>query len=83
MAQISRAKRLQEAVAKIQQGLDEIQSLYDEIESWRSNMDGTNLESTQKYQDLEECEGYLDDAIGDIENAVSTLDDVMFPGMFG
>ena len=42
-------------------GLDtsEIEELKDEMEIWRSNMDGTALENTQKYQDVSQAEDEL------------------------
>lgn len=64
----SRPQRLTEA-------LDELRLLLDEIKSWRENIEGTNLEMTQKYQDLEDTEEKL-------EEAISILEDVVFPGMY-
>ena len=79
----SRAIRLGEALNLIEQGLSGIDELADEMESWRDNISGTNLESTQKYQDVEECADILRQAADDIESAKGDLDSVNFPGMFG
>lgn len=79
----SRATRLSEAVSKIQDGLSEIESLHDEIQEWHDGMEGTNLESTDKFNALEECAQALDQGKDEIENAISELENVEFPGMFG
>lgn len=79
----SRATRLAEAVSKIQDGLSEIESLYDEIQEWHDGMEGTNLESTDKFTALEECAETLDQGKDEIENAISELEGVDFPGMYG
>lgn len=79
----SRNKRLSEAIGQLNNGLAEVQALQEEIESWRDNMAGTNLESTDKYQQLEDCATTLESASGEIENAISELETVEFPGMFG
>lgn len=79
----SRATRLGEALSMIEQGLSEIECLADEMESWQSNMEGTNLENTEKYQLVEECATALREAYDEIESAKSNLDSVDFPGMYG
>ncbi len=38
---------------------EELNELKEEIEEWRGNMQGTNLESTDKYQEVEEAEDAL------------------------
>jgi hypothetical protein len=43
-------------------GAMEIQSLYEEIENWKSGMEGTNLEQSMKYGELEECLSELETA---------------------
>ena len=79
----SRATRLLEALDLIEQGMSEIDALAEEMESWRDNMTGTNLENTQKYQDVEECAETLRQAHDDIENGKSEAEGIEFPGMFG
>ena len=92
MAHKSRAKRLIEIVETFQGEIDtakegaktNIEELKDEITSWREGMEGTNLENTAKYGELEECEDALEtlmDEIDSIEAEVSG-DDIMFPGMY-
>lgn len=42
--------------------MSELEMLKDEMVSWRDNMDGTNLENTQKYEDVDTCADALEDA---------------------
>lgn len=76
----SRAERLAEASSMLEDAKGIIEELRDEIDQWKSGMEGTNLESTQKYQDLEECFTALDEAVSNIENV--DVDNISFPGMF-
>jgi len=50
----------------------EVQDLIEELQSWHDGMDGTNLEYSQKYSDLEE-------AIDELERVASTLQDIDLP----
>jgi len=79
----SRATRLSDALSKIDEGLSEIEALADEMDSWRDNMQGTNLENTEKYSRVEETADTLRQGYDDIESARGDLDSVEFPGMFG
>ena len=79
----SRATRLADALSLIEEGKSELDSLADEMESWRDNMEGTNLENTQKYETISECADTLRTGFDDVENALVELEGVEFPGMFG
>jgi len=79
----SRATRLEAALDKVRAGIEEITELRDEIENWKSGLEGTNLEQSQKYSDLETCCDELDNAVNELENGVSNAESVTFPGMFG
>jgi len=79
----SRATRLSDALSKIEGGMGEIEVLADEMESWRDNMQGTNLENTDKYSRVEEAADTLRQGCDDLENAKDSLDSIEFPGMFG
>lgn len=79
----SRAARLEAALDKVRAGIEEITELKDEIENWKSGLEGTNLESSQKYEALGECEDALSSVIDELENGVSSAESVEFPGMFG
>ena len=63
-----------EQVKSLLEGLDtdidvgEIECLKDEIENWKSGMEGTNLENSNKYSELEECFGYLESAVSELES---------------
>lgn len=56
----------------------ELESLREEIGNWRDNMQGTNLENTEKYSRLEECFDALDSAIISLESlgSISCKDDI-------
>ena len=41
----------------------EIECLKDEIENWRDGMQGTNLENSDKFSQLEDCVSYLETAV--------------------
>jgi len=65
----SRANRLQEAI-------NTVEELQEEIFSWKQNMEGTNLENTSKYEQLQECEDQL-------QEVLDAMEYVEFPGAFG
>ena len=78
----SRSDRLEDALLLCQDAKDEVDSLYEEIESWIDNMNGTNLENTEKFQQLEECIEHLyeiKELLEQLENYQSTVE---FPSMF-
>jgi chromosome segregation ATPase len=45
----------------------DIEELRDEIEEWKSNLEGTNLENSEKYSALEECYDNLDQGISSLD----------------
>lgn len=53
---------------RVGNAVETIESLRDELDEWHSNMDGTGLENTEKYQQLE-------DAVEQLEAACSALED--------
>jgi hypothetical protein len=61
----------------------EVDSLFEEIESWAEGMEGTNLENSFKYEQLEECKQYLEE-IQDILSGLESFEGgvVEFPSMF-
>lgn len=69
-----------------------VEELNEELDSWKSNLEGTNLENTNKYQMLEEACSRLeeiDDALNisdvdpdEFEDLQSIDWSVDFPGMF-
>ena len=57
----------------------EVESLFDEIDQWKSGMEGTNFEASQKYSDLEECATALEeikDKLDELDFSITTPDDV-------
>ena len=79
---VSRAKRLLAALDTIQGALEEIEELKSELEDWRTNLEGTNLENTHKFEQLGEAIDQLEEGHGEIANGVSSLENVEFPTMF-
>lgn len=82
MKQKSRATRLSNACSKIAEGIAEIEELKDEIVSWKEGMEGTNLEQTAKYSELEECADQLENAVSELDSSNNELEGVEFPGMY-
>jgi chromosome segregation ATPase len=48
-----------------------VSELKDEIENWKSGLEGTNLEQSSKYGELEECLSALEE----IESAIESIED--------
>ena len=75
----TRAERLATALDEIEERLALIQELQDEIENWQSNLEGTNLENTAKYEQLGECAEALDQVRSTIEDAIEEGRGIEFP----
>tara|TARA_Y100000114_G_scaffold148194_1_gene160875 strand:+ start:392 stop:790 length:399 start_codon:yes stop_codon:yes gene_type:complete len=78
----SRSDRLEDVITNCVDGKDEVESLYEEIESWQENMSGTNLENTEKYQELEYCLEHLSEIKELLEQLENYQAMVEFPSMF-
>lgn len=78
----SRATRLDEAMSNVIDIIEEVNILKEELEEWKSNLEGTNLENTTKYEQLEEAISGLEEIESQLEEAQSSADMVEFPGMF-
>ena len=79
----SRSARLDDPLQLCQDAKLEVDSLFEEIETWAEGMEGTNLEYSFKYEQLEECKQYLEE----IQDILSNLESfeggvVEFPSMF-
>ena len=79
----SRSDRLEDALLLCQDAKSEVDSLFEEIESWGAGMEGTNLENSFKYGQLEECKQYLEE-IQDILSGLESYEGgvVEFPSMY-
>lgn len=78
----SRATRLDEAMTNLIEPIEEVRILKEELEEWMSNLQGTNLEYTTKYEQLEEAVSLLEELESGLEDIQSNADMVEFPGMF-
>lgn len=75
-----------------QDHVGDIEELRDEIENWKTGLEGTNLENSQKYSDLDECYNELDNLLSeidsmsaddlDLDSLVPDSGSVNFPGMY-
>lgn len=79
----SRAARFSEALNKLNDAYREIEEIKDELDNWKSGMEGTNLESTEKYSQLEEAVDIMTSACDNVEGAITDLEGVEIPGAFG
>ena len=79
----SRSDRLEDALLLCQDAKSEVDSLFEEIESWGAGIEGTNLENSFKYGQLEECKQYLEE-IQDILSGLESYEGgvVEFPSMY-
>ena len=75
----TRSERLNQTLDKIEELAEEIAFLHDEIGDWKEKLEGTNLENTQKYTDLEECESALDELQQNFEDAINAGREIQFP----
>lgn len=48
----------------------DLEILSEEMRTWADNMSGTALESTMKYEQVEDCASELEDAVSNLENIV-------------
>lgn len=55
----------------------DVESLKDELESWKDGMEGTNLENSQKFSDLDEACSALEAAFDKFEEATGELGDMV------
>ena len=58
----------------------ELSSLHEELDSWRSGMEGTNLENTEKYATLEESTETLEEAMNAIDEVINSGDLAEYDG---
>ena len=74
----TRSQRLSEILDKIDEQISSLEDLKSEVEDHYGNMEGTNLEQTERYSILTEAAETLDSGISDLQNAVETLRDTTF-----
>jgi hypothetical protein len=77
---MSRAAELGEAEEHVNAAKEIVAELKGDAENWRDGMSGTNLESSQKFSEVEECVSQLEDLESELENI--SFDNVEFPRMF-
>lgn len=78
----SRSTRLSDAFQMVADAKLDIEELKDELEQWRDGMDGTNLEMSFKYGQLDEAIDLLDEFIPHLEELEGRDGEVEFPSMY-
>lgn len=75
-------KRVEETLTvndALEKALSDLQQLSDEMDSWRSNMEGTNLEYTMKYEQVSECADILMEQasnLEDVKDEIQSLEEI-------
>jgi chromosome segregation ATPase len=67
-------EEIKEKAEEIEIDVSELEGLKDEIDEWESSMEGTNLENTEKYEQLGECCDALDNAVCELEGIEINID---------
>ena len=68
-------KRICEAISKLSTCSSELQSICDDEDSARSRMP-ENLEGSERYEASENCSDVLEDAISDIDDVITSLQEL-------
>ncbi len=65
---------------KIQAAVEDLEELQEEIDNWSGGMEGTNLEATQKYEDLGTCRDAIEEIVSDLNQAEMSIEEIEWPG---
>lgn len=76
--QATRQQRLDAILEKLRIAADDLGDLHGEIDESCSNMEGTNLESTERYQRWDEARGTLDEQHDQLESLIGELENIEF-----
>ena len=68
---------IQDAVSRIESARNQIEELHEEMESWASNMEGTNLECTEKYSTISVTVAVLNNAIDYLDVEVKSDEELL------
>jgi len=75
-----RHERFDEAFTMFNTSSRQIEIIKDELENWKEGIEGTNLENTNMYSELEDAVENLRNACESINKALDYLDEVEIPG---
>jgi len=78
----SRAQRVAHAVDAVRDAASDVGEVKEELESWKCGMEGTNLENTEKYGQLDEAVNLLDEFVSSCEDVAGNAESVEIPSMF-
>jgi len=76
MDEMAKWKKVEEELTvsdALEYATSDLRSLADEMDEWRSNMEGTNLEYTDKYERVSECADTLEEQTDELEELESDL----------
>jgi hypothetical protein len=76
---LSRQARLAQAGDLMENAKGITETLLEEISTWHDNLEGTNLENTSKYQELQSAAEALQEVIDQIDEANAACQGVQFP----
>lgn len=80
MVKKKRHERFDEAFTMFNTSSRQIEIIKDELENWKEGIEGTNLENTNMYSELEDAVENLRNACESINKALDYLDEVEIPG---
>lgn len=80
MPKKSRANRFYDAYHVLNDATREIELVKEELEDWKYKLEGTNLENTNKYSELEDAVENLVKGWDHLDKAIGHLDEVEIPG---
>ena len=78
MSKKNRTERAAEIASDLRDVISDLDELKEEVENQRDNMQGTNLENTQKYSTLDEAADTLDSISQELDTQASELEGVTF-----
>jgi len=70
MSKSTKRTRLEAAIQGIRDAMEGLEAVGAEFEEWRDNMDGTNLESTARYEAVSEAADTLSQSVDAINDAL-------------
>lgn len=75
----TRREKIRKAIEFLESAYSIVDTCKDSEEDSLSNLEGTSLENTERYEKIEQSCEYLSDAVDDIERAKDNLCNAMYP----
>lgn len=80
---MSRRDELNKVIDSLRESFGTIEDLKDQLQTWHDNLEGTNLENTAKYTELEDIIDIFESGLDSIANAITELEEIEFPSAYG